>query len=130
MKFESQIQKHKNHQSNFLRFFFITVLTGCSNMYECGHFRHFLNHEAYGTVTEKLTYTANHMRPIIRYKTVSGKPGIDDQIGTWLPDAYDSIKIGDEISKTSGTTFLILTRDGREIKFDTTSSTRENWCHQ
>ena len=120
----------KFHEIHFLQSLFLTtVVIGCSNIYECGHFRHFLNHEAHGTVTEKLIDSANHMRPIIRYKTVTGKSGLDDQLGTWLPDAYDSIEIGDEISKTSGNTFLILTRDGKEIKFDTIRSTRDNWCH-
>jgi hypothetical protein len=109
-------------------FFMVSILVACANMYECEHWRAYLDHEAHGTVTEKSIDTANHMRPIIVYQTFNGRRGSDDQIGIWIPDAYNIIEIGDEINKSSGSSGVTITKKGREIKFDTTRTTRRNWC--
>ncbi len=101
----------------------------CTNLYECEHFRDYLDHEAHGTVTKKYLDSVKHVVPIIEYRTVTGKRGFSD-IGRYIPAAYDTLEIGDILNKDSGSTMVTVTKKGLVIELDTAKETRRVWCQK
>ncbi len=102
----------------------------CSNMYECEHFKRYLDHEAYGKVTKKYLDSTSHMWPTIVYQTLDGKV-VDQEIAMYIPALYDTLEIGDTIAKTSESTMVTVTKHrGLVIKLDTAKESRRLWCQK
>ena len=99
-------------------------------MYECEHFRNYLDHEAHGTVTDKYLDSANHMWPTIVYKTIDGQNGLDNRTAMYVPEVFDTIDIGDILDKSAGETIVTVTKRGQTIKLDTAKETRRIWCQK
>ena len=105
-------------------------LSRCANLYECEHFRSYLEHEAHGTVTNKYLDSTSHMWPTIVYETFDGKKRLNSQISMYVPAVFDTLEIGDMLDKSSGSTMVTVTKRGHIIELDTAKETRTVWCQK
>jgi hypothetical protein len=68
------------------------------------------------------------MWPTIVYQAANGRRFVDDQIGMYVPAAYDTVAIGDVLDKSSGSTIVTVIKQGYTIAIDTAKDARRSWC--
>ena len=104
----------------------ISITSQCTNMLNCQHYNDFLKKESLGTVTNKYLDSANHMSPTILL-IYHGKKGLENRTGYYLSEVYDTLAIGDQLFKSSGSAKVKVIKKGKEIEF---VADKERWCKE
>ena len=94
----------------------VLILIQCVDKRRCDRYSDYLSHKTYGSVIKKYIDDENHARKTILLE-LTGTKNIEIEVTLFCTGLYDSLNIGEVVSKEEKSPTTTLIRGRRKIEF-------------